>query len=516
MLNEGIKTSELHVAWWLLDPDALDQDVIESMRLPRGLSVESLLFDELSAISSYHRAWSENAVLDTGELFFRNSTCKRVLYISAPMFLPDTIPIGTLVPTGVNTRIHRYRASDVWDTIRLEAVSSYEVAGLRFRYALSIQYARDAVRNGWQVIRPVIVLDKEMLAAARGAGDEACGALRDVLASLRHLVLTGSHDYVHATVLNWFPPLTGLDPEYAAITSERVHPPEVQAWHQGTQLPLPDGIVPGLPTPRIATLELYSLLVHEANLGRLLHENPRLLDRVCELFATFSTALAALTDRLPGTLSRSVADYFTTLACWFLVSALPLGSPGLDAVLQTVSAEQVNSARDRLAEVHDGMFAVAGRADARRFPWQGATVDVNEVTREYERALRWPAISTYAEYLSGSRAAGGADGRVEMPISRAVGTDERSWQLAQALREIGASTGAERQRLLGRLARDGLLAQLRAAGGAGGAGAEEPVTGPERYARKVAEGLARLADAVLGPEFIGDTRGHYGEAMWRA
>lgn len=499
MLNEGTQTAELDLAGWVLDPDAGDDEIVAAMRLPAGLSLETLIMDEVATVAGYHRYWSANAGLDTAELFLRNSACKRALYLSAPIFLPDTIPVARFVARHVNSRIHVYSAPDVMDTIRLEAVSSFEPNDFRFRYALSIQYAADSAGLGWQVIRPVIILDRRIMTAVHAGGAAARQRLERVLAVLRKIVLFGSHDYVHATVLNWFPPLRGLAPEYAAITCERVHPPEVEQWHEGTQAALPAGLVDGRVTPEIATLELYSLMVHGETIARLWEAQPRLSDHAAGLVSEFCAALGALADSsAPGggllgsaVLTEQAADYFTTLAFWFIVSALPIGSQRLEHLLGG-APERCRRACERLAQVHDGMFDFVRFADPAAFPWQGGFVGVHEVEAQYADALRWPAVRAYLEYLLRPRRSGGP-GTWAQELCAVLPTAEAAAVLA-ALSELAASTSPqEYESALAALADGGQLGLLRgiAVGRPG-----EP--GPARYARAILASFVGVTDALLG------------------
>jgi hypothetical protein len=487
MLNKGIRTNEFMIRHWLLDPDVRDSDVVACMKLPKNLSVEELLVSEMSATADYQRAWSANCGLDTARLFLRNSACKRVLYLSAPIFLPDTMSVSTFVPAGVNTRIHLYQAPDPRDVVRLEAVSSYEpVRGMRFRYALSIQYAPDAVGQGWQVIRPVIILDRGMLNAVREQR-----LLEQVLEPLRCLVLTGSHDYVHATVLNWFPPPSNLPPEYAAILSERAHPPEIDEWHRGTQRSLPDGLLPGQPTPQIATLELYSLFMHTATIARMAEEDAGLLPHAAGLLAGFNKSVeefarSGITD---PAIAGIVPDYFASLACWFVLSAFPLHSELLAGLFKAAPSERNERALGRLAAVHDGMFELAARACPDQFPWQGEYISADEVTRQYEEALRGPALTEHAAYLSWPRC--GADRRSW--VETLAADDERVTVLRGDLEQLSRCTRQqERQRLLRQLADHGAIDVLR-----GAADAESSGLRGARYAQAIADDLARIAGATL-------------------
>ncbi len=465
MLNEGIRTTELELARWVLEPAATDTDVVGAMRLPRGLSVEALLMDEIRAVRPYLEMWSTTSGMDTRELFLRNSTCKRALYLSAPIFLPDTLPVADFLAKGVNTRIHIYHATDVRDTIRLEAVSSYQVGGFRFRYALSIQYAADSVGLGWQIIRPVVVIDKNLLQAARDRGRTA--ELERLFATLRKLILAGSHDYVHATVLNWFPPVTGVPSEYAAIICERVHPPEVDRWHAGTQTPIPHDLVPGKQAPKIATLELYSLMVHRETIACLWDRDPGVRAHLLGLVQEFESALAAFLagDVFGPGQAREAADYFTTLVGWFLVSALPLGSERLAEIMKPVPAGRAGRTIEHLAAVHDGMFDFSGLVHHDRFPWLGGLVPVHEVAVEYEAALRWPAIRSHVQYLlrpRKDRRAGSATWLQEL-----CGGQEHAG-LSAKLGKLRSGTSPQSLDELRRLGESGLLVKLRAISDADG------------------------------------------------
>jgi hypothetical protein len=499
MLNEGTRTTALDLVSLVGDPRASDADIVSAMRLPRDLSLEALLMDELRALTSYHDAWTAVSGLDTRELWLRNSACKRVLYLSAPIFLPDTMGVEEFVASGVNERIHVYPAADLRDTIRLEAISSYNVEGFRFRYALSIQYARDSVGLGWQVIRPVIAVDSGVLAAARGRGDAGVAALERLLGALRRLVLVGSHDYVHATVLNWFPPPKKLPPEYAAMLTERVHPPELDRWHAGALGKLPDGLAEGRSTPGIATLELYSLLVHDQVITRMRDSDPRVRPHVLGLVSRFEEALTALLaeDLLGDEANRKLANYFTILAGWFLVSALPLGTQRLSEALALLPGERVDRTVEHLAAVHEGMFDFVRFADAQRFPWSGRFVPVHRVTAEYEQALRWPALREHLRYLLLPTGDGPADSSWARTLCAALSEAERT-ELLAALSELRAGgERAEWELGLRRLEESGKLDALRgisrSEGSANQRGVEPASTA---YARAILASFVRVVDEL--------------------
>lgn len=394
MVNVGF-TSSVHE--FALDVDALDPsdgDIVASMRIPHDVPLESLVLAEMRALRSVLGAWGANGSFDATELFLRNTACKRVLYVSAPIFLPDTLPLPYFVSRGVNTRVHVFATDDPQDTIRLEAISSYAVGTFRFRYALSIQYVHDSVGRGWQLIRPVVVLDRRLM-AHRGP------ELSRLLKALERLILFGSHDYVHGTVLNWFPPLRDLEPAYGAITSERVHPPDIDAWHAGSQDAIPDDLVPGVRTPGIAILELYSLLVHADVISRLWDEDAGLARDVDRLTAELRHALdefVAVCD-LDEAETTDAVDYFMMVAGWFLASALPLGSARLAEKLADFPGDWVERLTARLAETTEGMFDFVGYVEPTRFPWCGREVALDQITDEYARALQRPALQEHLDHL---------------------------------------------------------------------------------------------------------------------
>jgi hypothetical protein len=497
-MNEGIRTDAVDFARWLVEPAPTATEIVDAMRLPADVSIEGLLHDEMRAIAAYHRAWSLDAGRGMAELFLRNSVCKRALYVSAPILLPDTIPLETFVPTGVNSRVHVYRGADVRDTVRLEAISSYRVGGYLFRYALSIQYARDSVGLTWQLIRPVIVLDARLLAAVRAAGPEAGRRLDRVLAALWQIVLVGSHDYVHATVLNWFPPLRGLDPEYAALCSERAHPAEVDQWHEGSQAALPDGLVPGRPTPGIATLELYSLLVHADVVARLWDQDDRVGATVRDLVTEFDAALADLVglDVVDSpAAAEGLADYFTMLAGWFLTSALPLGTARAGEVWALLPQDRVERVTRELAAAHEGMFDFVRFADPARFPWRGRFVPVHDVGAEYEAALRLPAVREYLQHLLLPRRspAGRRTSWLEELTARLPEADRA--ELLGALSAARAGTDwSEQAPALARLRESGGLELLRELSRADGGVGCDPA---ERHARAVLAELVGVVDTTL-------------------
>ncbi|MBI2170226.1 MAG: hypothetical protein HYU28_12125 [Actinobacteria bacterium] len=382
-----------------------------AMALPRDVSVEALLLDELEAIDSYLRAWGTIADFNAPELFVRNSSCKRVLYVSAPMFVPDTIPVPRIAPTGINTRVHFHHSGDVRDTVRLEAISSYSVgaADLRFRYALSIQYLDDSVGLGWQLIRPVVLIDRSLLAMVDAAGSVAHERLDRVLELLSRIIAFGSHDYVHATVLNWFPPIKNMPPGYAAIVCERPHPTELNAWHAASQAPMPDGVVAEMATPVIAPLELFSLKVHAEVIDHLWSADGSVSDAVHGLVAAFAVALDEFASvAVDEKVSQDARDYFWVLASWFIVSALPLGSPRLAEVMQHVEDD---ARRERtlqhLADVHSGMFDFAGRVDRDQVPWGEERVRLHDIAHEYAAAIGAPAAREHVRFLTSPRRAGG-------------------------------------------------------------------------------------------------------------
>ncbi|TDB91377.1 hypothetical protein E1264_01740 [Actinomadura sp. KC216] len=504
-MNNGLVTAELDYAKWLVEPDVPDEAVVEAMRLPRGLSIEALADDEAAALRAYHTAWSENSGLDTLDLFNRNSACKRVLYLSAPMLLTDTIETDTFVATGVNERIHLYRAADVRDTIRLEAVSSYQVEGLRFRYALSIQYAADSTGLGWQVIRPVVVLDSGLLGQVAKAGAEGRAKLERVLEPLWKLILFGSHDYVHATVLNWFPPPARLPDDYAAMACERPHPPEIDDWHACTQRPLPQGLVDGWATPGIATLELYSLQVHAQTIARLWDGEPALGRYVTELMARFDQALSELCDvDIFGDRrsAEAVADYFTALAGWFVVSALPFGTDRLAQVLSVVPTARATAALKNLGEPHGGMFAFAALADPESFPWGDRFVPVHRVTVEYEEALRLPALRENLTYLLRPRT-GDARGACWLDVLSAPLDEPARASLRTALAALRDLPGTQLPGGVVRFAESGdhaAFAEL--ARRAADPGSRSGRSGVENYVWTTLAGTAHIMDRILDKERV--------------
>lgn len=504
MVNLGIRTGVLDLARSVVDPAATDQDIVDAMRVPPGASLETLLGDELLALDGVLAAWSAASRADTRELFLRNSACKRVLYVSAPLFLPDTIPIHHFIPTGVNTRVHVYAAADVRDTVRLEAISSYTVGRLRFRYALSIQYLTDSVGLGWQLIRPVVAVDPRLLAAARDGGPAGAAALDRVLDALWRLIALGSHDYVHATVLNWFPPLAHLDPAYAAITSERVHPAEVDEWHAASQTALPAGFVPSVATPSIASLELYSLLVHAEVIDRLWDEDPAVGAHVHGLVAELEAALAALVGAVrfgDGSAATEALDYFTTLAGWFLVSALPIGSRRLAEVVAVIPDDRRRRVFERLATVHEGMFDFVRFVDRGHLPWGERFVPVHQVAAEYELALRRPAVRAHLRFLLGPRVAAPAGAPTWLHALAAPLPVEERARLATALADVQAVARSDQlDHALADLDGSGALDRLRAMA----SGDPDPVVAERagataaelRYARAVVAGLVAVVDAL--------------------
>jgi hypothetical protein len=504
VLNEGIKTAVLDLARWLDQPDVSSADIVDAMKLPHGMSVEALLIDEMKALDSYQGTWSTISGGALRELYLRNSACKRALYLSAPILLPDTISVDSFVATAVNSRIHVYEAADVRDTIRLEAVSSYTVGGLRFRYALSIQYADDSIGLGWQIIRPVVIVDPRALAAARRGGEPARTALRRVLDALGRLILSGSHDYVHATVLNWFPPLADLSPSYAAICSERVHPPEVDQWHAGTQAALPDGLLPDRPTPGIATLELYSLMVHGQVIARMWQGDPAVRTYLLDTAAEFDAALTeflATADFADPEVAEQAGDYFTTLAGWFLVSALPLGSDRLAEVAAVFPTDRWRRVRGYLASVHGGMFDLVRFVADDRFPWRGRLVPVHDVGFEYEAALRRPALRAHLTHLLSPRCDGAVGATCWLDaLTARLGASERA-DLRTGLTALAGwddSTEQGRHRRtaqLRRLADSGGLEMLRAVV----RGRDTAGGGAMVYVRGVLADFVRAADAPPRP-----------------
>lgn len=489
MTVHGITTSVLDLTSWVHDPAATDLDIVAAMRLPAGTPVEALLVDEMRAIDAYLGAWTANAGMDAREMFLRNSACKRVLYISAPIFLPDTIPVPEFVGRGVNTRIHVYEAPEVWDTVRLEAISSYAVGGYRFRYALSIQYLHDAVGLGWQLIRPVVIVDRHLLATVHDAGPDAVAALERVLDAIRRVILFGSHDYVHATVLNWFPPVKDLPPAYAAIATERVHPREVDQWHAASQGKLPDGFVAAARTPTIVPLELYSLLVHAEVVQRLWDEDPSVARHARRVVDDLDAAVTELVGlcALEEPATTAFGDYFWTFAGWFLASALPLGSDRLAVVVDGVAGERWPRVEARLAEVHGGMFDFVRHVDRDEFPWGDRFVAVHDVGLEYELALRRPGVREHLRYLLGARRDGDADRPTWLHVLGAppdVVTALLDLQAVADTPDLDAG--------LRRLRDGGVVDELRrlAVGGTAGSGTE--------YARSVVWSLVTIIDELVG------------------
>lgn len=504
MLNPGIRTDAADLAHWVLRPDASAADIVEAMRLPADVSIETLTVDEIRATAGYHRAWSELADLDMAELFLRNTACKRALYLSAPIVLPDTIPVEKLQSKGINTRIHVYPAADVRETIRLEAVSSYRVAGFLLRYALSIQYAEDTAGLGWQVIRPVVILDADLLAAVRDAGPDATADLRRMLLALERIVLFGSHDYLHATVLNWFPPVRGVAPEYMAIMTERVRPEEVARWQDSSEAALPQGLVPGRHTPGMAALELYSLVEHGRIIARLWETDPGIRAEVHAMVADFAAVMEALLarDLFAATTNRDghtgaeatedAAEYLTTVAGWFLASGLPLGTERFEDVVAGLPAARTERVRRRLAETHEGMFDFIRFFDPDGFPWEGGLVPVGRVGAEYEQAMRLPSLREHLRYLRAPRTGGGPSW-IEV-LAAALPAAERDRAVA-ALAAVGDPDSGDPGRLVGDAEALAVLRRLSRPDDAADRAAGPPPK-ETRYARAILASLVVIADAL--------------------
>lgn len=414
LLNQSLKTHRTFFqASWRQSTDKArrfadtDRSVARCFALPSGATIERVLRDEIRGLETLFDAWSDHAGLDTRRLCFRNTVTKRALYISPIIFLPDLLGEKTFRRSGSNTRIHMFRADAPENSVRLEAITTVTYSGLRFRYALSIQYERDAIGRPWQLLRPVILLDEAVIRDIHTFDDlnhEGPG----LLTSLRMIIAQGMHDYVHGTVLRWFPPLAvPMPPAYLSQMFDQPPPAELKEWHRDADHPWPEGFCDETFSEDIEALELYSLLVHADNAKSIFAARPAVKARIADLAEQFFETLNAFAAWRSATAGRnattSVDRYVSLVGLWFLGGLFPIGSPELIRIMERPDWFGVSrmGVVAQYGKIHGGFFGYINRVSRDAVPWGGKRVALNMVTRNYASGLASPSIRAHVTALFG-------------------------------------------------------------------------------------------------------------------
>lgn len=414
LLNEALRThrtkfrSTLPVAEIGGQPKArLDRRMARQFELPSGTAVESILTDEMRGLETVLRAWSARSGLDARKLYFRNTTTKRVLYTSDVMVLPDLLRSSDYRRNGSNTRIQVLAAKRPEQSVRLEAITTANYLGKQFRYALSVQYQTDRIGRPWQLLRPVILIDQSVLSRI-----QAFDAFRDheigLLDSLRLLISQGMHDYVHGTVLRWFPPpQVSMPHAYTSMMFDQPRPETLRHWHEKADTPWPRDFCDDQFAQDIEPLELYSLLVHAENAASTFSDFPSARDGVNAIAGDFFQKLTRFSawcaDRDDGRTIVSIDRYLSVVALWFLAGIFPVGSAELTEIVQEKDwfGFRRTQALSYFGDVHGGFFAYINRISPDAFIWGGEPVNLEDVTRSYAEGLSQSAVASHIDALLG-------------------------------------------------------------------------------------------------------------------
>ena len=358
-----------------------DQSIAEALLLTD--SVEGLFVREIDATRDLHRELSERAGLDSLSAWVQTTTTKRVMYLSYPMIVRDPMSVSRFAREGINNRVHLFQADPIERSIRLEAISTFARTGARFRYALSIQYVRDASGVGWELLRPVILVDPWIVDTVAGLGERAKEKLVEALRHCGLIVSQGNHDYLHGTMMRWFrPPAIDCPPGYRRLMVERPAPPEMQTW-EASAVGRVSGPVNGAGgIPISDPLEFWSLAVHAESVERMARRQPERMSALRELHEMYCAVLHDIVGIGPTQEVRTAAAMLCAVSSFFVA----LISPGADEVLSSPAAGGLldrTAVQEFVASVHHGLVGVAASLDRHQFVWGGVRMDIHEVLRMY-------------------------------------------------------------------------------------------------------------------------------------
>lgn len=349
-----------------------DLEICKEFESIRKNPLWQLFYDEMCRCRNVTRAWGDLSSFDPWLLLIANSIARRALYLSFPLFIPNTIPKEQFLRKGSNSRIHVYRGASQLDTVRLEATCGYRILEHQFFVAISVQYMTDPIGNSWQVFRPCIILDPFPYRLLYGfEHSKHPDSLFSLLGSFVNL---GMHDYVHGSVMKWFPPPEHrqFTDEYRSIHSEATGPLELNAWHACEAVPLPAQFGSDVLRSEILPLEFYSFVVHRRVMDRVMFDASLNYEIVRSSALFFGKRLATLLkqDRVP----IDVATFFLALAARFLVCCMPI-----EKTVKCLSEAFPRSFRESvedylsnfLSTAHGGLFRLIHDLDGQIIPWGG-------------------------------------------------------------------------------------------------------------------------------------------------
>ena len=289
-------------------------------------------------------------------------------------------------------------------TVRLEATCGYRIYDHQFFVAISVQYISDPLGNIWQVFRPCIILDSSSYQLLY---DFELTARPDSLFSLLgSFVNLGMHDYVHGSVMKWFPPPEHVQftDEYRSIHSETTGPPELDAWHLFESVPMPSTFGSEVLRSEILPLEFYSFVVHRQVMDRIIFDAPANYRMVRSSALYLGTRLARLLeqDRIPN----DMAIFLLSLAARFLVCCIPI-----EKAVKYLSEELPRPFRELaqdylltfLHTAHGGLLSQIHELDGHFVPWGGRMVRTDLIRSTYLDGVAQYAASEIAQDLKATR-----------------------------------------------------------------------------------------------------------------
>jgi hypothetical protein len=285
---------------------------------------------------------------------------------------------------GINNRVRLFQAEPIERSIRFEAISTFARTDARFRYALSIQYASDASGVGWQVLRPVILLDPWIVDTIARLGERAREVLVGSLRLLGLLVSQGNHDYLHGTMMRWFrPPRIDCPSEYRRLMVERAAPAEMEAWEACAVGRVSGPVSRGGAIPISDPLEFWSLAVHAESVERIADRQPERLVALHETHTRYCTLLQEIVRIRPTSDVRTAADMLCAVSAFFLALISPRADDVLSPPDDAGCLLDWALIRTFVANVHSGLAGMVASLDRHRFVWDGVCMDIHDVLRMY-------------------------------------------------------------------------------------------------------------------------------------
>ena len=365
---------------------AAEQAAADAVNLTED--VESLFAREIAATHDLHAELSARAGLDALSAWVRTTTTKRVLYLSLPVILRDPTSVSRFARAGINNRVHLFQAVPIERSVRLEAISTFARTEARFRYALSIQYVCDTSGARWELLRPVILLDPWIIDTVASLGERGRHLLMDGLRLLGVLVSQGNHDYLHGTMMRWFPPpAIDCPAEYRRLMIERPAPPEMRDWEACAVGRLSGPVSGERAVPISDPLEFWSLTVHADSIARIAEREPDRLAALHELHERYVGRLVEIVRCGPTPDVRAAAEMLSAVSCFFLALISPRAGEVLRGSGDADGLLDWSLVRSFVGSAHGGLAGMVGALDRRRFVWGGVPCDIYDVLRAYARDM---------------------------------------------------------------------------------------------------------------------------------